>query len=663
MNNITLEDLTIEEKLRLICSDGFWFTYDCGGKIPKVSVADGPIGLRAIRKDADGKEYTVPSIAYPCTQILANTWDVALAQEMGECLADDCYEREVDVLLGPGINIKRHPLNGRNFEYFSEDPHLTGMMAKSYVYGLQSRGIGACVKHFCCNNLEYNRFEQSSEVDERTLREIYYRPFEIACEANPVSIMSAYNRVNGVYASENAVSFTVLREEFGFDGVIYSDWEAVRDRTAAAKAGCDIEFPFNQENYDRLRSDYNKGLITEAEIDTCVERILQFVYKCKEMQAGKGIKRSVNARLQTAKKIAEEGMVLLKNNDVLPLKDCNKIAVCGCYATPERKMISGDGAAQVVGLNEEWNLPKLLAARLDSKVDYEPMFWYDKVSGARLGFTWTARPYQGIENAKNADVSIICVGTGSMFEYESADRDTMRLPKVQERAILDLAKVNKKTVVVIFAGSAIDVSAWEDKVQGIIYAGFCGEQGFEALADILCGKTNPSGKLSESFPVDFESTPVANAYIDTSLTKYEEGVEVGYRYYDRHPEKIKYPFGFGLSYSQFAYSDISITKQDKETIVEFVLKNTSMVDGKEIAQIYVVEENPEVFRPLKELKGFVKVNLEAGESKRVTVRLNERAFSYYSVEEKTWKVKGGQYKIVVGASSQDVRLEKTIEIK
>lgn len=662
MKQNALENLTVEEKLRLLCSDGFWFTYDCNGKIPKVAVADGPIGLRAVRKDENGKEYTVSSVAYPCTQILANTWNVELAREMGECLADDCYERNVDVLLGPGINIKRHPLNGRNFEYFSEDPYLAGMMGKSYIDGLQSQGIGACVKHFCCNNLEYNRFEQSSEVDERTLREIYYRPFEIACEADPVSVMSAYNRVNGVYASENEVAFTVLRKEFGFDGVIYSDWEAVRDRTAAAKAGCDIEFPFNQANYDKLLSDYKSGLITDAEIDACVKRILHFVYQCKDMQEGKGIKRSVNLRLQTAKTIAEEGMVLLKNEGVLPLNNCDRIAVCGCYATPERKMISGDGAAQVVGLHEDWDLPKSLAERSGAKITYEPMFWYDKVSGARAGFAWTARPYRGIENAKNADVSIICVGTGSMFEYESADRDTMRLPKVQERAIFDLAKVNKKTIVVIFAGSAIDVSAWEDKVQGIVYAGFCGEQGFEALADILCGKANPSGKLSESFPVQYESTPVADTYIDTAVTKYEEGLEVGYRYYDRHPEKVKYPFGFGLSYSQFVYSDMSVEEKNGERIVEFVIKNASTVDGKEIAQIYVAEEAPEVFRPMKELKGFAKVALKAGECKCVTVRLNKRAFSYYSASEKAWRVKGGRYRILVGASSADMRLEKVIEI-
>ncbi len=657
MAKISGKDLSIEEKLRLLCSDGFWCTYDCGGKLPKVAVSDGPVGLRTMR-DHD----TLSSIAYPSMQSLANTWNRELASTMGECLADDSCERNVDVLLGPGVNIKRHPLNGRNFEYLSEDPYLAGEMAKNYVSGLQSQGIGACVKHFCCNNLEYNRFEQSSEVDERTLREIYYVPFEIACEAKPVSMMSAYNRVNGVYANENAVGFDVLRNEFGFDGVMYSDWEAIRDRTAAAKAGCDIEFPFNQANHDALVKDYKDGKITEAQIDACVERIINFVYKCKEMQERKAIKRSVQERLEVAEKIALESIVLLKNESVLPLKNCKKIAVCGCYATPERDMIAGRGSSQVIGLKEEWSLPKSLAEKTGAKTLYEPMFWYDKVSGAQIGFNWTARPYRGLENAKNADVSIICTGTGGLFEYESADRDSMRLPKVQERAILDLAKVNPHTVVVIFAGSAIDVSAWADKVQGIVYVGFCGERGFDALADILCGKANPSGKLSETFPTSFENTPVANTHIDTQVTKYEEGLEVGYRYYDRHTDAVQYPFGFGLSYSEFVYSDISVEINGTNVDVCFNLKNVSDVDGKEVAQVYVQEISPDVFRPIKELKGFIKTELKLGEMKTIKITLNERAFAYYCVKENKWKIKGGEYKILVGASSQDIRLEKVIEL-
>ena len=311
MKELTVKDLTVAEKLRLLCSNGFWYTMDFDGKIPAVSVSDGPVGVRAERKDGDGKTVTLPSVSYPSSQLLANTWDADCARLMGECLADDCYEKNVDILLGPGVNIKRHPLNGRNFEYFSEDPYLAGHVAKSYIEGVQSQGIGTCLKHFCCNNLEYNRFEQSSEVDERTLREIYYLPFEIACQAKPVSMMSAYNRINGRYASENGKGFKVLREEFGFDGAMYSDWEAVRDRTVSAKAGCDIEFPFNQKNYEKLVEDFNAGRITEAEVDACAARVLGLAYRCKRMQQGKGVKRTVEERQQAAQRIAEEGMVLL----------------------------------------------------------------------------------------------------------------------------------------------------------------------------------------------------------------------------------------------------------------------------------------------------------------------------------------------------------------
>lgn len=308
MKKLTVTDLTIEEKLRLLCCDGWWNTFSFDGKLPAVEVSDGPVGLRKGRTNDKGETVCPKAVYYSSMQTLANTWNENLAEEMGKCLADDCKDEKIDILLAPGVNIKRHPLNGRNFEYLSEDPLLAGRLAKSYITGLQSQGIGACLKHFCCNNLEYNRFEQSSEVDERTLREIYYVPFEIACEAKPVSVMCAYNHVNGKYASENAKGFKVLREEFGFDGAIYSDWEAVRDRTAAAKAGLDIEFPYNDKNYKKFVEDYRNGKITEAEVDACAQRILDMIYRCKEMQTGKGVKKTVEQRLEVARRIAEDGM-------------------------------------------------------------------------------------------------------------------------------------------------------------------------------------------------------------------------------------------------------------------------------------------------------------------------------------------------------------------
>ncbi len=664
MTEYHAKDLTVEEKLRLLCSSGFWFTSDLDGKLPTVCVSDGPVGVRAERINENGEVYTLPSVSYPSSQSLANTWNEECARLMGECLADDCREKSVDILLGPGVNIKRHPLCGRNFEYFSEDPYLAGILAKNYIDGLQSCGIGACLKHFCCNNLEYNRFEQSSEVDERTLREIYYLPFEIACEVKPVSAMCSYNRINGRYASEYARGFKVLRDEFGFDGVIYSDWESVRNRTAAVKAGLDIEFPFNENNYKKFVDDYNNGLITEAEIDACAERVLDMVYRCKKMQEGKTVTRSVEKRLEAAEKIAAESIVLLKNDgDILPLKKDSRVCAVGCYAKPERGMIAGGGSSQVVSGTDKFDIIPLLEDFIGAEIPYDGMFYYDKVLGTNGYGDFVGKPHNARNNAAAADISLIFVGTGAPFEYESYDRADMKLPYVQERAILDLAAVNPNMAVVVFAGASIDMSAWADKVKGIVYAGFCGERGLNALADILCGKVNPSGKLSETFPVSFADTPVAGDYIDATVTCYSEGLSVGYRYYDRYPDKIMYPFGYGLSYSTFEYSDLTVTAHGLDAVVKFKIENTSAIDGKEVAQVYVKEVSPVVYRPEKELKAFIKTEIKAGEKNTASVKLNARSFSYYSAADDAWRVNDGVYRIEVGASSRDVRLSVAVKIE
>ena len=664
MKKLTISELTSEEKLRLLCCDGWWKTFSFEGKLPFVEVSDGPVGLRKGRTNEKGEEFCPKSVYYSSVQTLANTWNEQLANDMGECLADDCKDEDIDILLAPGVNIKRHPLNGRNFEYFSEDPLLAGRMAKSYITGLQSQGIGACLKHFCCNNSEYNRFEQSSEVDERTLREIYYVPFEIACEAKPVSVMSAYNRVNGKYASENAKGFKVLREEFGFDGAIYSDWEAVRDRTASAKAGLDIEFPYNDKNYKKLVKDYEDGKITDKQIDACAERILNMIYRCKQMRQGKGINRTVEERLEVARKIAEEGIVLLKNEGgILPLKKRERVALFGCFAKPERKMLAGDGSSLVNPVTENFDLAELLEAELGVKIPFETMYYYDKVLGTNGYAHYAAKPMNGRNNAAAADVSVICAGTGGFIESEAFDRKDMRLPAAQEKAICDLADINPNTVVILFAGSPVDVSAWEHKVKAVVYAGFCGERGLHALCGLLCGKANFSGKLTESFPVCFEASPVAGGYVDTAVTRYNEELDVGYRYYDRHPEAVKYPFGFGLSYSEFKYDDLKISGKGSDAEVSFTVENISDKDGKEVVQVYVGELSPVVYRPIKELKGFAKPLIRAGEKREVAVKLNGRAFSYYSVADDCWRINDGAYRITIGSSSRDEHLSKVIFIE
>lgn len=660
MKKITVKDLTAEEKLRFICAKGFWYTEDFGGKLPSVCVSDGPTGLRAERYDEKGEKYTVPSIAYPGIQLLANTWSRECARKMGECLADDCIERGVDILLAPGVNIKRHPLNGRNFEYFSEDPYLTGTLAAEYITGLQSSGVGACVKHFCCNNLEYNRFHQSSEVDERTLRELYYKPFEIACEAKPVSAMCSYNRVNGTFASEYKKGFDVLRGEFGFDGAVYSDWDSVRDRTKAAKAGVDIEFPFNEKNYRRLVEDYKAGILTDEELDACAERVIGLCYRCEEMRAKRRKRTEEAERLQTAKKIADEGMVLLKNDGVLPLRKGVRVAVSGCYARPDAGMVAGGGSSQVTWRGKGFDLAALLERRLGNAASFETMFSYDGVVGhGEFG----ANPDEGLRKAALADVQIVCVGTGAPFEYESVDRKTMRLPEVQERAILDLAAVNPNIVVAVFAGSAIDMSLWIDRVSAVVYAGFCGEAGGESLADILTGAVNPSGKLSETFPLSLEKVPAANGYLDTRVTRYTEGLDIGYRYFDRHGEDVLFPFGHGLSYSRFEYGNLELSPCGDDVQISYEIKNVSRTVGKEISQIYVREVAPTVYRPYKELKEYGKNEIAAGGSVTVTKTIPLSAFAHWSASKDGWEVTDGVYEILVGASSLDLRLRKKLLIE
>lgn len=655
---MTAKELTVEEKLRLICGKDMWHTEDFGGKLPFVSMSDGPVGVRkVVSMREDGWQVAAPSIAYPSIQTLANTWSEDCAREMGESLASDCLDAEVDILLAPGMNVKRHPMNGRNFEYFSEDPYLAGTLARSYVASLQEGGVGACIKHFCANNLEYNRLHQSSEVDERSLRELYYKPFEIASQAKPVSLMCSYNRVNGVYASEYKKGFDVLRDEFGFDGAIISDWGAVRDRTAAAKAGLDLEMPFTQATYDRLVEDYKKGLLSDETLDRCAQRVLDLVARCKEMRKDKTPKKTKEERLQAARRIAAEGIVLLKNDGTLPLQRGTSVSVCGCYAVPTEGMVSGGGSARVTWSGKTWNLPELLSERLGTKAKYEAAFMPRDIE------SFSQDPARAVENAAACEVNVVCVGTGDAVEYESGDRASLELPEVQVRAILETAAENPNTVVVLFAGSAVDVSAWEHAVSAIVYAGFPGEQGGAALADILTGVVNPSGKLSETFPMSEEDVPSVNAYRDAQVSLYEEGLNVGYRYFVTHGVPTKYPFGYGLSYSSFVYHNLVVTEEKDGLMISYELENASERCGKEISQIYVRPIAPRVYRPAWELKGYAKTELKANEKKKVSAKLVLSDFAYYSVAENRWKADDGFYEIYVGASSEDIRLTQKVRIK
>ena len=657
MKPITAKELTAEEKLRLICGQGFWRTDDLGGKLPQIFMSDGPVGLRTMKAGEDGKEYTVPATAYPSIQMLANTWSTACAQKMGECLADDCIERGVDLLLAPGVNIKRHPLNGRNFEYFSEDPYLAGEMAKAYIEGVQGRGVGVCLKHFCCNNLEYDRMHQTSDVDERTLREIYYMPFAIACEAKPVSVMCAYNRVNGTYASEYKKGFDYLRGECGFDGAIVSDWDAVRDRAAAARAGLDLEMPFSQKNYDKLCADYREGKLSDEALDACAQRVLDLVYRCKEMGKGAREQTDAAARTRAARELETEGIVLLKNEGALPLEGGLSLTVAGCFAKPDTMdMLRGGGSACVERIDKTFDIPACLEAR-GMKVAFEGAFYGDGVNSV----VQNART--AVALAAGSDAAVVCVGTGAAYEYEGGDRRTMRLPEAQERAICEIAAACPRTVVVVFAGAAVDMSAWADSVQAIVYAGFPGSAGDEAIADILTGLAEPSGKLSETFPYSFDDVPAAQTFRSAGVTRYEEGLDVGYRYFDTYGVPVLFPFGHGLHYAAFAYEGLACRVGKEGLELSYTLKNTSARDGKEVSEVYVHECAPLVYRPEKELKAFAKTFVAAGKRVKVEHLLPLRAFAHWSSSKDAWEVTDGVFEVLVGASSADIRLRVKVRIE
>ena len=653
-----LAGLRAEQKLRLLCGKGAWNTEDFDGALPRASMSDGPVGLRTVRKGEDGKEQTIPAVGYPSVQVLANTWSVSCAEKMGEALADDCRERGVNLLLAPGMNIKRHPLNGRNFEYFSEDPYLAGTMAKAYVSGLQNKGVGACIKHFCCNNLEYDRLHQSSEVDERALREIYYRPFAIACEAKPVSLMCSYNRINGTYGSEYKKGFSVLREECGFDGAVISDWGAVRDRTAAAIAGLDLEMPFSEQNYRKLAEDYREGKISDEELDACAANVIELVLRLEQMGRGRKIELSEAERAAAARHIAEEGIVLLKNEGVLPLQNKTTAAVCGLCAKPHdaHVLLAGGGSSCVDWKENAFDLPAALSA-CGIDVRYEPAFAVDTV------WSFIQDTRMAVENAAACDVNIVCVGAGGFAEFEESDRKSMRLPEVQERTILDTAAENPNTIVIVFAGAAVDMRAWEDRVKAIVYAGFPGMGSDKALADVLTGRVNPSGKLTETFPLAFEDCPAAQAVPQAGVTRYWEGIDVGYRYFDAYNVPVMFPFGYGLSYSSFEYSDLRLRVDGDAVFVDYTIENASAYDGKEVSQVYVRACAPKVYRPGKELKGFDKREIGVGAAASVCVRLDRQAFAYWSVSQDRWVVDDGIYEILVAASVCDVRLRAKVQVR
>lgn len=657
MKNIDVK-LTLEEKLLLLTGKDCWSTMDFGGKIDGAFVADGPNGLRKMEPDEKGELQTVKSTAYPCVHVLSNTWNKELAYEVGSAIADDCIDHDVDIILAPGVNIKRQVLNGRNFEYFSEDPYLAGTMAKEYIEGVQSKGVGTSLKHFCANNFEQDRIVTSSEVDERTLNEIYYKPFEIALKAKPTTVMCSYNRLNGEYVSEHEkLMKEVLRKKLGFDGLIVSDWDAVHNRVKSLKATIDLEMPFRKESYLELKEAYDNGEITLEQIDYCVNNVLKLLDRLQEMKVLRKVTSTKQERHQTAKKISDEGEVLLKNEDgILPLKRNSKIALFSMRA--DRIPTTADGSARVQSDYPFASFGDELKKAMPNAeiVDMEgSTLWRGQAEVFRLA--------EKLPIAYDSDVAIVLAGNDYVTEGEAFDRQSMRLQKRMEHLIKSVASANENTIVVLSSGSAVDVSAWKDDVKAILYTGFAGETQVESACDIIAGKTCPSGKLTETFAKCLEDYPTSQRLGNDFVNVYKEGIFVGYRYFDTFKKEVQYPFGYGLSYAQFEYSDLTVEQVGDFTVnVSYTVKNLSSVDAKEISQVYVKDVFSYVIRPEKELKGFSKDFIKAGESKRVTMTLDKSAFSFYSVAKDCWTAEKGDFVIYVGASCQDIKLSQKIKL-
>ncbi len=648
MNNSIINSMTTKQRTEILSGANFWQTKPIDElDIPSIFLTDGPHGVRKQKENLDVGmlNNSFESTAFPTLSCVVSSWDEELINRMGEAIGKEANEENVDVLLGPGLNIKRMPTCGRNFEYLSEDPYLSGKMAASYVRGVQSTGVSACLKHFVCSNMEQDRMIQDVLVDERALREIYLKGFEIAIkEASPVAVMSAYNKLNGHYCSEHSELLTsILRREWGFTGAVISDWGAVSDPVKATNAGLSLEMPANKRN-DLLRnSAVQKGFISETVIDERVKDVLGLVQRAKENYR-KGDLYVASTHHELARKIASESMVLLKNDEILPLDKEKKYLVIGDFA--KNPVIQGAGSSLVNPTN----------------VDTV----YDEFTKRGIEFVYADENSDTsfIETMANiVDGVILFAWLDSSVESESFDREDLKLPFNKQRELNNLLKYNDNTVLVVTSGSPVTI---DTAAPAIIQTYLAGQAGASALVDILFGEKNPCGKLAETYPSD--SVLPSHFYYDTTSkqAKYVESIFVGYRYYDKKENQVLFPFGHGLSYTTFEYSNLEMSSEefDGETLkVSFEIENTGDIEGREIAQLYVRDVKSTVYKPVKELKGFKKIKLVPGEKKKVELELDSTSFSYYSTVVKEWVVEPGEYEILIGASSADIRLKGTVFYK
>ena len=637
-----LQTLTLKEKIALCNGADFWHSKAMPEQgVPAITMSDGPHGVRYQSDAGDmlGVNRSQPATCFPTAVTSGATWDPDLLAAEGEAIGQEGLFYGVDVVLGPGVNIKRNPLCGRNFEYFSEDPCLAGAMGAAWVRGAQSTGIGTSLKHFAANNQEYKRFNGNSQVDERTLREIYLPAFEtVVKQAQPETVMCSYPRINGVHASDNHWLLTdVLRREWGFQGMVVTDWGALCNRVKAMHAGCDLSMPGGSDYMeDWVEAAVQDGSLPESDVDACAARVIALALKSQTRSKGKPFDREAHHAL--ARRVAENGAVLLKNEDgILPLQ-AEDVVLIGEMARTMRYQGSGSShinPTRLISLCEAWpQAPFVPGCDTKGNVTEESLA-------------------QAAAAAKSAKVAVVCAGLPDLYESEGFDRETMAMPEGHVRLIETVAAANPNTVVVLFCGSAVE-TPWIDRVKAVLYMGLPGQAGGEAAAALLTGTANPGGKLTETWPLSYDQVPSRDTF-GQKVTRYKEGLYVGYRYYDTAGLPVRYPFGYGLSYTRFAYSDLTVENRT----VRVAVTNIGDCPGAEVAQLYIAPPRTGPYRPAKELKGFARVYLTPGESRTVDFPLDDRSFAIWS---DGWKVPAGTYTLLVGSSSADIRLQQEIEV-
>ena len=652
---LLLKKLTLEEKCALLSGAETFKTRGMPEHgIPQIWLSDGPHGLRKQAGESDhlGLNPSVPATCFPTASAVANSWDAALGEEIGAALGEEAAAQEVSVVLGQGLNMKRNPLCGRSFEYFSEDPYLAGKLAAGYIRGIQSKGVAACPKHFAVNSQETRRMASDSIVDERTLREIYLTGFEIAVkEGHPRSIMSSYNLVNGTYANENKhLLMEILRGEWGFDGAVITDWGGSNDHALGVKNGSTLEMPApGGDSVRELLAAVESGKISESDIDARLSELLPLVFDTKAALDAAPREFDAAAHHALARRAAAESLVLLKNEgSLLPLAAGSKVAVIGDFAKNPR--YQGAGSSMVNSTQVDVLLDKLIDSELN-------------VIGYQQGFDRHGKPDAALQKsacelATQADTVILCMGLDEIAESEGLDRSNLRLAQNQVDLLQAVAAVNPKIVVVLYSGSVVE-TPWLDNCQALLYAALGGQAGAGAVADALTGKVNPCGKLAETWPLTYADIPSAADFATRRKTvEYREGLYIGYRYFTTAEKAVRFPFGYGMSYTTFAYSDMAADEQG----VSLTVTNTGSVAGTEIVQLYIAKKNSELFRPAKELKGFARVTLAPGEKQRITITLDDKAFRFWNVKANRWEIEGGEYELLVGASVEDIRLCEKISV-